>query len=89
LRTRKSTKFELLTDQMEDKRLYTIGEHDGNAARINVSDSLASLSEYDRWLIVSRHVHKVNFTTIADELGVSKGTVRTHYMRAVERCRNG
>jgi DNA-directed RNA polymerase specialized sigma24 family protein len=82
--TIKTTKFEVVTDQMVDNRLYSIGESEPN-----VSDRLEKLNEYDRWLIVSRHVHNINFTTIADELGVSKGTVRTHYMRAIERCRNG
>jgi RNA polymerase sigma factor (sigma-70 family) len=80
-------KFEVVTDQMEDNRLYINGEQEETEQIL--SDNLKKLNDYDRWLIVSRHVHKINFTTIADALGVSKGTVRTQYLRAIERCKNG
>jgi len=87
LRTRKAVKFEMLTDQMESRALSNIEGQEDTPAPDSLSNNLESLNGYDRWLIVSRHVHNVNFTTIADGLGVSKGTVRTHYLRAIERAK--
>lgn len=73
-----------LTDQIEAGALYTNGEE----CDCELITSLSKLSQYDRFLIVARHVQKVNFTDIADQLGVSKGTIRAHYLKAIERARN-
>ena len=63
--------------------MYTV-DHD-------VSDEvqylLRGLDEYDRSILIMHLIAGHNLTEIGDILGVSKGTARNHYLRALERAR--
>lgn len=89
LREKKTSQdLQELSNQPLEKVTYTNGRASSCQDMINeITSTLDKLSGYDRWLVVARHVHKLNFTDISKALGVCKGTVRKHYLKAIERAR--
>lgn len=64
---------------------------DSEKAREKGIDSVVSvlekLTKYERMLILWRHAYNLNFTDIAESLGVAKGTIRNHYLLAIQKAR--
>ena len=89
LMDKKKNNLQELSNQSLEKVTYTNGEVSSCQDTIDeIASALDKLSGYDRWLVVARHVHKLNFTDISKALGVCKGTVRKHYLKAIERARS-
>lgn len=65
------------------------------AASLNLDDAdevnviLSRLSDYDRLLLMMYHMQGLTFQEIGTVIGATKGTVRNHYLKALERARGG
>jgi len=51
-------------------------------------NALKQLTEKQYYIIISYAVNKLSFQKIADEMGISKNTVREHYMAAIKKMKN-
>ena len=86
-KSKRTGEVQFATNQTLENR--SIGCKKANCQEIAdaLSCALNKLSAYDKWLILAVNVHGLNFTDLATALGTSKGTTRTHYLRAIERVR--
>jgi len=77
-----------LTDQESESLTYTSSELEPDEIpEEKLLAVLGNLSGYDKWLITARHVYRLSFSMIAGRCGVSKGLVREHYIRAMNRAK--
>jgi RNA polymerase sigma factor (sigma-70 family) len=84
---KKRIKEQSLDDQMAREMLYTDREALANDLRENIAIVLKQgATQYEQWLILSYTVYKLSFREVADRMGVSKGTIRLQYIRAIHKC---
>jgi RNA polymerase sigma-70 factor (ECF subfamily) len=53
-----------------------------------VTDSLASLSQSDRRIVILRNFHNLGYQAVAEELGKSEAACRMMWLRAIEKLRD-
>jgi DNA-directed RNA polymerase specialized sigma24 family protein len=88
LRSKAENKERFLTDQESESLTYTNSELEPDEIpEEKLLAVLNHLSGYDKWLITARHVYKLSFSMIGANCGVSKGLVREHYIRAMNRAK--
>ena len=79
-----------LTDQESESLAYTSSEaalEPDETFDDKLLSVLNNLSGYDKWLITARHVYRLSFSMIGERCGVSKGLIREHYIRAMNRAK--
>jgi RNA polymerase sigma-70 factor (ECF subfamily) len=76
------------SELFDPKSVAQVGDHlDDSQLRHDVSSALDTLTDMQRNVLVAKVYDSLTFSEIADELGISGSTAKTHYLRALRAVR--